>query len=143
MSFDPIVQRLRLAATPGRAFETFTERIGEWWHPDYSANPATFSGAVMEPRVGGRVYSMHTDLGEVSWGEIIDWVPERRLAWAWTLAQDPAHPSLVEVAFAPDGDGSAVRFSHGGWTPENAGARSKFGDWPMLLARFARVADGT
>ena len=59
------------------------------------------------------------------------------------LSLDPTHPSLVEVTFEPDSDGSVLRFSHGGWTPDNVGARSKFGDWPMLLARFATIADGT
>ena len=33
-----------------------------------------------------------------------------------------------------------VRFEHRGWTEANAAARSKFGDWPVLLDRFAAVA---
>jgi hypothetical protein len=39
------------------------------------------------------------------------------------------------------GTGCTVRFAHGGWTEANASARKKFGDWPVMLARFAALAD--
>jgi hypothetical protein len=34
-----------------------------------------------------------------------------------------------------------IRFAHGGWTEANVADRSKFGDWPLLLDRFAALAD--
>ena len=42
--------------------------------------------------------------------------------------------------FVPAGEGSLVRFEHGGWTEKNVHDRRKFGDWPMLLDRFAALA---
>ena len=34
-----------------------------------------------------------------------------------------------------------VRFEHGGWTAANADQRAKFREWPLLLRRFAALAD--
>ncbi len=61
---------------------------------------------------------------------------------SFALAQDPAHPSEVAVEFVPDGDGCLVRFAHGGWTEANVADRKKFGDWPVMLDRFAALALG-
>jgi hypothetical protein len=100
----------------------------------------------IEPRVGGRVYATHGDIGEDDWGEVTVWEPGRRLAHTFTLAQDPQHPSEVAVEFEPDESrgnaaaGCTVRFSHGGWTEASVEVRKKFGDWPVLLDRFVALA---
>jgi hypothetical protein len=39
------------------------------------------------------------------------------------------------------GTGCTVRFAHSGWTDANAAVRKKFGDWPVMLDRFAALAD--
>jgi Activator of Hsp90 ATPase homolog 1-like protein len=95
----------------------------------------------IEPRVGGRVFAKHRDLGEHVWGEVTVWEAGRRLVHTFTLAQDREHPSEVAVEFLPNADGSTVRFAHGGWSEANADARAKFGDWPLMLERFAALAD--
>ena len=138
----PITFEYRLPCDAARAFETYTGRIGEWWHPRYSADAETFEGVTIEPRAGGRVYAVHSDIdiGEHEWGEVTVWEPGRRLVHTFTLAQDPAHPSEVSVEFVPDGEGCVVRFAHGGWTEANVADRRKFGDWPVMLDRFAALA---
>jgi hypothetical protein len=68
------------------------------------------------------------------------WEPGRRLVHTFALAQDPAHPSEVAVEFIPGEDSCNVRFAHGGWTEANVSDRKKFGDWPVLLDRFAAIA---
>jgi activator of Hsp90 ATPase-like protein len=89
------------------------------------------------------VYATHGDIGEHDWGEVTVWEPGRRLVHTFTLAQDPLHPSEVAVEFVSGGAGTActVRFAHGGWTEANAEARKKFGDWQVMLDRFAALAD--
>jgi len=59
----------------------------------------------------------------------------------------PENPGIVElgdevaVEFVPaEGDSCLLRFAHGGWTEANAAVRSKFGDWRVLLDRFAALA---
>jgi hypothetical protein len=52
--------------------------------------------------------------------------------------------SEVSVEFLPaecEDGGCTVRFAHGGWTEANVGARKKFGGWPVMLDRFAALAD--
>lgn len=138
--FSPIELEYRLACSPEHAFDTYTGRIGEWWDARYTANAETFEGVTMEPRAGGRVYESHRGGDEYAWGEVTVWEPGSRLAHSFALAQDPAHPSEVSVDFVPDGDGCRVRFAHGGWTEANVSDRRKFGDWPVMLDRFAALA---
>jgi hypothetical protein len=140
----PIVHEYHLDTDPERAFEVYTTRIGRWWDPRYSANPATFNTVTIEPRVGGRIYATHSDLGRHDWGEVTVWEPGQRFVHTFVLAQDPADPSQVAARFAADGHGRgcSFRFEHGGWRTSNATARVRFGDWPLLLDRYAALATG-
>jgi Activator of Hsp90 ATPase homolog 1-like protein len=138
-SLAAISHEYELPVGAERAFETYAGRIGEWWDPRYTANPGTLERITIEPCVGGRVYATHSDLGDDVWGEVTVWEPGRRLVHTFSLAQDPAHPSEVAVEFSAVGDGCAMRFAHGGWTAANAAARPKFGDWRVMLDRFAAL----
>ena len=141
MTGDPIAFEYRLDCGPEQAFATYTGRIAEWWDPRYTASPGTLEAVTIEPRVGGRVYATHSDSGVHYWGEVTVWEPGRRLVHTFTLAQSPQHPSEVAVEFVPADRGCTVRFAHGGWTEASAAAREKFGDWPVMLDRFAALAD--
>ena len=137
---SPITFEYRLACTPKHAFDTYAERIGEWWDPRYTASAETFEDVTIEPGEGGRVYESHRNGETYEWGEVTAWKPGRRLVHSFALAQDPAHPSAVALEFAPDEEGCLVRFAHGGWTEANGADRRKFGDWPVMLDRFAALA---
>ena len=139
---EPITHAYALECGAGEAFRTYTERIGEWWDPRYTANAETFESVTIEPHVGGRVYASHTDVGADDWGEVTVWEPGRKVVHTFTLAQDPEHPSEVAVEFEPRADGGCeLRFAHGGWSDENLGMRDKFGDWRVMLDRFAALTE--
>jgi hypothetical protein len=140
---EPIVHEYALRCEPKSAFVIYTTRIGDWWDPRYSANPETFESATIEPWVGGRIYASHADLGHHDWGEVTHWQPGRQVVHTFTLAQDPSHPSEVAAKFEPgeDGPGCVFRLEHGGWTTTNAATREKFGDWPVMLGRFAALIE--
>jgi hypothetical protein len=146
-STSPITYEYSLGCSAEQAFDAYTGRIGEWWDPRYTANAETLQGVTIEPRVGGRLYATHSDVGKDDWGEVTVWEPGRRLVHTFTLAQDATHPSEVTVEFVPgEGQGAAgsrctVRFAHGGWMDANAAARRKFTDWPVMLDRFVALAD--
>ena len=140
VSAAPITLEYELGCSAEQAFATYTGRIGEWWDPRYTADAETVETVTIEPRIGGRVFERHRDGRELDWGEVTDWQPGRRLIHTFALAQDPAHPSEVAAEFVPNGDACTVRFSHGGWTEANVSDRQKFGDWPVLLDRFAALA---
>jgi Activator of Hsp90 ATPase homolog 1-like protein len=141
-STSPIAHEYALRVSSDQAFAAYTGRTGEWWDPRYTANAETLEAVTIEPRVGGRVYATHRDTGEDDWGEVTVWKPGRRLVHTFTLAQDPRQLSEVAVEFVPgESAGCTVRFAHGGWTDANAATRPKFGDWPVMLDRFAALAD--
>jgi Activator of Hsp90 ATPase homolog 1-like protein len=135
---SPITLERSLPCTAEQAFATYVGRISEWWDARYTANPDTLESVTIEPRVGGRVYATHSDIGKHDWGEVTLWEPSNRLGHTFTLAQDPHHPSEVAVEFV-SGGGCTIRFQHGGWTDANAAHRRKFGDWPVMLDRFAAL----
>jgi hypothetical protein len=126
---------------PGRRVRGVHGPHRDWWDARYTANAETLQGVTIQPFVGGRVYATHSDLGEHDWGEVTAWENGRRLVHTFTLAQDPRHPSEVAVEFVPGeaGSGSTMRFVHGGWTEASAGAKEKFGDWRIMLDRFAAL----
>ena len=142
----PIEHTYELDCTPEEAFDAFTRRIGEWWHPAYA--PEGLERVEIDGEVGGRA-SMHlTDGTTYPWGTVTAWEPPRHYAQTFTLAQDQEHPStldvLIESTRAPGRrhGGSRVHFAHGGWTAGNVAGRARFSEWGILLDRFAAVAEG-
>lgn len=73
---------------------------------------------------------------DVSIGRVTGWEPGRRYAQTFSLAQDPDHPTTLEVQFGSERDGTRVRVAHGGWDATNAEQRGHFTDWPTILAGF-------
>src|SRR5690349_19887562 len=139
---DPIERSLVVAGSPDLAFEVFTLGMGSWWDAAYTPDPDSFDGIAIGPEVGAPVTMVH---GETSytWGNVTVWEPGARYAQTFWLAMDPAHPSTLELRFAADGSGTRVELEHGGWTDENAGYREKYGDWGVLLDRYAAAVAET
>ena len=137
----PIVQDLWVPCPPAQAYEVFTARFGEWWpHEAYAPGPLV--GVRVEPRVGAPVTMSLADGGAYVLGEVLVWDPPHHYAQSFTLAQDPAYPSRLDVRFesAPHVGGTRVRFTHGGWTPGNVDGRARFTEWDILLGRYAALA---
>ena len=140
----PIEHEFGVACPPGPAFAVFTGRISEWWHPAYA--PPGLGGVEIEPAVGGACVMRVADGSAYRWGTVTAWEPGDTAAhygMDFTLAQDPDHPSRIDVWFDADGNGgSRLRFSHGGWTPGNVAGRARFSEWPVLVERFIALAEG-
>lgn len=142
MLLAPLTHEIQLSTTPDHAFEVYVSRFGEWWNPLYTAHPDTFSGATIEPFVGGRVFGSHEPEGDYEWGRVTAFEPGLLLRYESTLAQPSEAPSEITVQFHATHTGCRVTFDHGGWNPINGAFREKFGDWPLMLARFAELAEG-
>lgn len=137
----PIEHSYHVDCTPDDAFTAFTRRIGEWWHPAYG--PDGMTSIHVAPAVGGPAMMRLADGTAYQWGTVTTWDKPDHYAQSFTLAQDPEHPSTLDVWFTADPEGGCtVRFAHGGWTPGNLAGRARFTEWPILLDRFAAVADG-
>ena len=132
---------LRVAATPERAFESFTREIGQWWRPNglfqfTRGDPGTLT---FEPGPRGRLTEIQSggDLFEI--GRIKVWQPPARLVFSWRQATfAPAQETEVHVCFEPVGDETRITVEHLGWdtVPAEHVARHGFPD-AIFLRRHA------
>jgi hypothetical protein len=137
----PIEHDFVVRCSPDHAFQVFTGQIGSWWHPAYA--PPGLTDVTIEPRVGGACVMQLADGEEYRWGTVVAWEPSGHYAQEFTLAQDPDHPSRIDVWFEPSRDGTTrMRFSHGGWTAGNVAGRARFSEWPWVVERFVAYAEG-
>jgi Activator of Hsp90 ATPase homolog 1-like protein len=137
VDLSPIVVEQVVPVGPDAAFTAFTRDLGAWWDPRLTPDPATYTGVDLDPEVGGELAMRHGDERFV-WGRVSAWEPGVRYAQSFTLALDRAHPTSLEVTFAAEEGGTRVRLTHGGWTAENGHRRGTFGEWGLLLGRYAR-----
>jgi catechol 2,3-dioxygenase-like lactoylglutathione lyase family enzyme len=135
----PIEHAYDVACSPDRAFVAFTREIGQWWHPAYA--PPGLVDVDIEPVLGGACVMRLEDGSSYRWGTVAAWEPGH-VALDFMLAQDPDHPSHLDIRFEPSATGTHVSFSHGGWTAGNVAGRARFSEWPILLQRFAAQAEG-
>ena len=136
---------ITLACAPERAFVTFTEGIASWWPlATHSLGKERALTAVMEGRVGGRLYEVWDDGTERPWGTLVDWDPPRRVAISWKVNPDAAAPTDLEVRFEPEGDGTRVELEHRGWArlgAQGAEAHANYhGGWDVVLGAYAERA---
>jgi uncharacterized protein YndB with AHSA1/START domain len=109
---------------------------------------------VIEPFVGGRMYSEQVDGTDCPWGKVTAWDPPRRFVFAWQITHewgfepDLAKASEVEVQFTPLPDGSTrVDLEHrhfermGPGSTEMRTAVGGEGGWGGLLKIFADKAE--
>ena len=136
-----IVHQYDLRCPAARAFEVYVGRTGDWWHPDYTPDPASFEDLTIEPGAGGRVFLTHRGMGEFDIGRVTVWEPPERLVYSSVLGQEPDQPSEIAVTLTPRGGGCRFRFEHGGWHAGNAADRDKFTEWPRILDRFVSLAE--
>lgn len=106
----PVRKSMAVKASPERAFEVFTNRMGRWWNKTHSINSSPQQDVILEPHAGGRWYERGADGSECQWGHVIEWDPPRRLLLAWQINADwkfdPALITELEIRFTPEGANS-------------------------------------
>ena len=112
----PILKSVVVPVPPARAFAHFTEGLGRWWplatHSIFGEQAET---AVMEGRVGGRVYERAADGRVGEWGEVLAWEPPRRVVFSFMKYHAGVALTEVEVAFTAVAGGTRVDLEHRGW----------------------------
>jgi uncharacterized protein YndB with AHSA1/START domain len=149
-----VIVSIRVGASPTRAFEAFTEEIGEWWrpHPLFRLTPDGDGYLRFEPGEGGRLVATLGNGKEFEVGRITVWKPGERLALTWrqaTFAPDQA--TELDVRFEAIGNQTRVTVEHRGWDriPQEHAARHGFDlllfqrrqadHWRTLLASLNAV----
>ena len=151
-TIEPIVRSVTVQCPVERAFEVYTSGMARWW-PLESHSVAAGSGrratsAVIEPRVGGRMYEVQEDGTEAHWGAVEAWDPPHRLVISWKVNPEAPAPTEIEVRFLAVGDGTRVQVEHRGWerlgVERGRAAREDYGSdegWGLVLERYVRAAD--
>lgn len=153
-SIEPVKKQVVVTASLERAFRAFTEGIDAWWPREQHIGKSPMVRAVMEPRPGGRWYSVCEDGSECDTGKVLEWAPPRRVLLAWQITAawqyDPTFLTEVEVTFTPEGPRrTRVALEHRNLERFGAGAADlrKAIDapegWSHTLETFARVAERT
>jgi uncharacterized protein YciI/uncharacterized protein YndB with AHSA1/START domain len=89
-----------------RAFRTFTDGIDRWWPREHHIGASPLERMVVEPRAGGRWYSICKDGSEIELGTVVVWEPPQRLVLTWQITAqwqyDPAFSTEIEVLFVAE-----------------------------------------
>ena len=136
-----------------RAFDVFTAGIATWWPPEHSIGATPMTSISIEPKVGGRCFTVHEDGSEVTWATVLAFEPPSRLVIGWHITADwqcdPNFTTEVEVTFTPQGsDRTLVELEHrnleryGDAIEPMFAALDSEGGWPGSLRRFAAAAEG-
>jgi uncharacterized protein YciI/uncharacterized protein YndB with AHSA1/START domain len=134
-----------------RAFRTFTAGIDRWWPREHHIGSSPLERMVVEPRPGGRWYSVCKDGSEVNVGQVVAWEPSARLVLTWQITAewkyDPAFSTEIEVSFIAEGARrTRVELEHKQLERYGAAADTmkqtfEAADaWAGSLAAFARAA---
>jgi uncharacterized protein YndB with AHSA1/START domain len=126
-----VIVSLRVAATPQRAFEAFTQEIGAWWRPNglFQLTPRGDGVLRFEGGEGGRLITTLPNGKIFEIGAITAWQPGERLAFIWRQASFAADQMThVEVRFERVGGETRVTGEHRGWDaiPQQHAARHGF-----------------
>ena len=154
---DPTVVRRQVIvdAPLDIAFETFTQRFGDFKPPEHNLLGAPIAETVFEPRVGGNIYDRATDGSECRWARILVYDPPDRVVFSWDISprwqivSDPSLASEVEVRFIAESP-KRTRLElehrhldrHGPeWQAVRDGVDNDAG-WSLYLTRYADLLGG-
>jgi uncharacterized protein YndB with AHSA1/START domain len=150
---DPLEASVTVDLPPERAFQLFTEGLGQWWPREFSWAQESVEEMGIEPHEGGFAYERGPYGFTIHWGRVLTCEAPQRIVFTWQIAPDrspqpdPDRASEVEVLFtgSPAG-GTDVVLEHRGWERHGDGAqeyRDGFeaaGAWPQALESFAATA---
>ncbi|TQN37605.1 uncharacterized protein YndB with AHSA1/START domain [Blastococcus colisei] len=147
-------QQIVVQAPIETAFETFTQRFGDFKPREHNMLAVPIAETVFEPRVGGHIVDRGTDGSECRWARVLVYEPPARVVFSWDIGPtwqvetEPENASEVEVRFLAEGpDRTRVELEHRhidrhgpGWEAVASGVGHDDG-WPLYLARYAALFD--
>ena len=117
ISVAPVRKQVLVSASQPRAFAVFTADMSRWWPATHSILKSPLKQCIVEPRVGGRWYTVGEDGSSCQTGYVIAWQPPLSLVLAWQInadwQYDPRLITEVEVKFvAESADTTRVELEH-------------------------------
>lgn len=133
---------------PAEAFALWTERMATWWPlRTHSVEEENAETIIFEAGVGGRILERAKDGTEHLWGTVTVWDPPERVVHTWHPSRYETTEQIVEMRFAPEGDGTRVELVHTGWEALGHRAQTLYenydGGWDFVFGeRYASAASG-
>ena len=149
MSIAPVKCNIDVKVQAARAFELFTQHMGQWWPRGKTPGGKPHVDLVIEPRQNGRWFERDADGTETPWGKVLTWEPPHRLVLGWQLDHrfrfDSALMMEVEIRFTDlAAGGTRVSLEHRdlerlGADAETFAVKVNSG-WPERMENFAHYA---
>lgn len=143
---DELTAEAEIEAGPVESYRLFTERMGQWWPPEFSWSSADYLSDIgLRDNI---LYEIGPDGLRWDWGRVLTSEPGRRLVFSWQIGPDRVPVPRAEDATEVDVTFGAakVRVAHRGWErhgPAGGQYRENFVDvWPYVLGRFADYVNG-
>jgi len=113
----PITKQLVVNTSAAQAFRVFTAGMNRWWPRQHHIGTAPLKEVIVEPRAGGRWYSISEDASQCDTGKVLVWEPPQRLVLSWQITAEwkfePAFVTEIEVRFTAEGPRrTRVDFEH-------------------------------
>jgi len=148
----PVRKQLVVKASQSRAFAVFTSQMSRWWPATHSILKSPLKECIVEPRPGGRWYSVGEDGSSCQTGYVIAWQPPQALVLAWQInaewRYDPELVTEVEVKFIAEGEHSTrIELEHrylermGDKAAEARNSVDSPGGWGAILESFRLYAE--
>jgi uncharacterized protein YndB with AHSA1/START domain len=152
-TIEPVKKEVIVNASQEHAFRVFTEGMDRWWPRQHHVGKSPMARQLLELRPGGRWYAVCEDGSECDVGKVLLWDPPRRLVLAWQLTSDWQYDvnflTEVEVNFTAESPkATRVVLEHrdleryGKTAPDLRKSIDSPDGWPLLLEKFAKVAEG-
>jgi hypothetical protein len=148
---EPIRKLIVVECSQEHAFRVFTRRMGAWWPPQHHIGKVEMQDAVVEEKVGGRVFERGVDGSECEWGKVLIWEPPQRFAWSWQITAqwqyDASFSTEVDITFSAEGPKrTRVQLEHRnleryGDAAEAMRAALDRG-WELTMPLFGKLAEG-
>jgi uncharacterized protein YndB with AHSA1/START domain len=151
---EPVRKSVRVRASAENAFRVFTAEMDSWWPRTHHIGSSPMKSIIIEPRVGGAIYTDQEDGTPCPWGSVLAWDPPHRLVIAWQISStweyepDLSKCSEVEILFTPADDGTTlVELEHRGIQRHGEGSAkmremvNAEGGWGNLLILFSKQAE--
>ncbi len=147
----PIRKQIVIDAAQAHVFSVFTDGIDKWWPREHHIGTSPLKEAIIEPKLGGRWYSISQDGSEVNIGKVLAWEPPRRVVLSWQIngewKYDPNFMTEIEVVFTAEGPKKTrVDLEHrdlhrfGATAETMSGMFDSPGGWTATLSSFAAIA---
>ena len=151
-TINPVHVSVSVGLDQQRCFEVFTDEMTSWWPEGHHIGEAPIEKVIVEPFVGGRWYTKHTDGSETETGVVTAYAAPTGFTVTWQIGADWAfHADLVttiEVRFTRTDDGrTLVELEHRDLEAYGADAARMQATfeapdaWGGMLKRYAEVAE--